>query len=123
MPSPLDPGIYIYYLEGRVNARNDFLGSTFIGNWEEEEQVLVVQGDAENFMDFSRDFVISNIQYHVMKRLIENRGFISSGFYILSGLLSSQALSIEQMLKNYSVEIINKWGSGGMWHTYLGHVA
>ncbi|MBW1889324.1 MAG: hypothetical protein JRI93_02195 [Deltaproteobacteria bacterium] len=123
MPGPLDPGIYIYYLEGRVNARNDFLGSTFIGNWEEEEHVLVVQGDAENFMDFSRDFVISNIQYHVMKRLIENRGFISSGFYILSGLLSSQALSIEQMLKNYSVEIINKWGSGGMWHTYLGHVA
>ncbi|MBW2298170.1 MAG: 50S ribosomal protein L11 methyltransferase [Deltaproteobacteria bacterium] len=88
-----------------------------------EEHVLVVQGDAENFMDFSRDLVISNIQYHVMKRLIENRGFISSGFYILSGLLSSQALSIEQMLKNYSVEIINKWGSGGIWHTYLGHVA
>ena len=88
-----------------------------------EAQVLAVQGDAENFMDFPRDLVISNIHYDVMKRLIQCRGFSGGGFFILSGLLRSQAIEIEQMLKSYPVEIIKKWGADGVWQTYLGYAA
>ena len=88
-----------------------------------EAQVLVAQGDAENFMDFPRDLVISNIHYDVMKRLIQGRGFLTGGFFILSGLLRSQATEIERMLKSYPVEIIKTWEADGVWRTYLGYAA
>ena len=87
-----------------------------------QERVLVVQGNAENFMDFTRDLVISNIHYDVMKRLVKSPGFLSGGFFILSGLLRSQAGRIEQMLNTLPVAIVKKWGTGGIWYTYLGHV-
>jgi len=103
-------------LAARTTRRNVLLNKM-------EEQVLVVQGDAENFMDFPRDVVISNIHYDVMKRLIQSQGFLTGGFFILSGLLRSQAVTIEQMLNSYPVEIIKKWGTGGVWQTYLGYAA
>ncbi len=103
-------------LAARTTRRNVLLNKM-------EAQVLVVQGDAENFMDFPRDVVISNIHYDVMKRLIQRQGFLTGGFFILSGLLRSQAVKIEQMLKSYPVEIIKKWGAGGVWQTYLGYAA
>jgi len=104
------------HLAARTTRRNVLLNKM-------EEQVLVVQGDAENFMDFPRDVVISNIHYDVMKRLIQSQGFLTGGFFILSGLLRSQAVKIEQMLKSYPIEIIKKWGAGGVWKTYLGYAA
>lgn len=104
------------HLAVRTTRRNVLLN-------EMEQQVLVVQGDAENFMDFPRDLVISNIHYDVMKRLIQSQGFLSGGFFILSGLLRSQAKIIEQMLNSYPVEIIMKWGAGEVWQTYLGYAA
>jgi len=103
-------------LAARTTRRNVILNKV-------ETQVLVVQGDAENFMDFPRDLVISNIHYDVMKRLIQCRGFLGGGFFILSGLLRSQATEIEQVLDSYPVEIINKWGANGVWQTYLGYAA
>lgn len=87
-----------------------------------EGRILAVQGDAENFMDFPRDLMISNIHYDVMKRLIQCQGFLLSRYFILSGLLRSQAARIERMLDRCPVEIIKKWGAGGIWHTFLGHV-
>jgi len=103
-------------LAARTTRRNVVLNKV-------EARVLVVQGDAENFMDFPRDLVISNIHYDVMKRLIQCRGFIGGGFFILSGLLRSQAIEIEQVLNSYPVEIIKKWGADGVWQTYLGYAA
>ena len=88
-----------------------------------EEQVLAVQGTAENFIDFPSDLVISNIHYDVMNRLIQNREFLKGRFFILSGLLRSQALEIERMLRSYPVEIIKKWEADGVWQTYLGYAA
>ena len=104
------------HLAARTTRRNVILNGM-------EEQVLVVQGDAENFMDFTNDLVISNIHYDVMQRLINGRGFLSGGFFILSGLFRSQAKKIEQLLKSYPVEIIKKWGKEGVWQTYLGYAA
>jgi ribosomal protein L11 methyltransferase len=88
-----------------------------------EGQVLAVQGAAENFIDFPSDLVVSNIHYDVMNRLIQNRGFLKGRFFILSGLLRSQALEIERMLGNYPIEIIKKWETDGVWQTYLGYAA
>ena len=102
-------------LAARTTRRNVVLNGM-------DKQVLVVQGDAENFMDFTRDLVISNIHYDVMKRLIRNPGFLSGEFFILSGLLRSQAEKIERSLGSLPVAIIKKWDTGGIWHTYLGRI-
>jgi len=90
---------------------------------EMEDHVLAVRGNAENFMDFPRDIMISNIHYDVMKCLIKSGGFLLGRYFILSGLLRSQAIKIERTLRNYPVEIIEKWDADGIWHTYLGHVS
>lgn len=103
-------------LAARTTQRNVMLNRM-------EKQVLVVQGHAENFMDLPRDLVISNIHYDVMKHLIQSQGFIVGGYFILSGLLRSQATKIERMLNDYPLEIIKKWGNGEVWQTYLGYSA
>jgi ribosomal protein L11 methyltransferase len=87
-----------------------------------EDRVVAVQGEAENFIDFPRDLMISNIHYDVMNRLINNGGFLLNGYFILSGLLRSQAIRIERKLCDYPVEIIQKWDADSIWHTYLGRV-
>jgi len=41
-----------------------------------EENVLTVQGRAEDFMDYPAELMIANIHYDVMKRLIRSEGFL-----------------------------------------------
>ena len=88
-----------------------------------DDRVLAVQGNAENFVDLSSDLVISNIHYDVMKELIGNKGFLRKKYFILSGLLRSQAVQIENSLDQYSVTVIKKWVHEGVWYSYLGKAA
>ncbi|MEJ2097011.1 MAG: 50S ribosomal protein L11 methyltransferase [Deltaproteobacteria bacterium] len=85
-----------------------------------ENNILALQGRAENFVDLSSDLVISNIHYDVMKHLIESEGFLAKKFFILSGLLRNQATQIEDRLRHHPAAIIKKWDHEGIWHTYLG---
>ncbi len=84
------------------------------------EQILVVQGDAEKFMDFTSDLVVSNIHYDVMKNLIGTSGFLNKKRFILSGLMRSEAARIESTLADLPVEIIRRWDQDGIWHTFYG---
>jgi ribosomal protein L11 methyltransferase len=88
-----------------------------------DDRVLAVQGNAENFVDLSSDLVISNIHYDVMKELIGRKGFLRKKYFILSGLLRSQASQIESLLDQYSVTVIKKWVHEGVWYSYLGKTA
>lgn len=87
-----------------------------------DDKILVVQGDADKFMDFASDLVISNIHYDVMIRLIQSKGFLEKKQFVLSGLMSRQARKIERMLAEFPVKIIRKWNSDGIWHTFYGQV-
>jgi ribosomal protein L11 methyltransferase len=84
------------------------------------DRLLVVQGDAVNFMDLSGDLVISNIHYDVMQHLIAAPGFYRYGQFVLSGLLRSQARQIEHVLHSKPVEIVRRWEHDGTWHTFYG---
>ena len=84
------------------------------------ERVLVAQGDAEKFMDFTSDLVVSNIHYDVMKNLIGSSGFLKKKRFILSGLMRSEAARIESTLADLLVEIIRRWDQDGIWHTFYG---
>ncbi|WP_372677992.1 50S ribosomal protein L11 methyltransferase [Desulfosarcina sp.] len=84
------------------------------------KQILVVQGDAEKFMDFTSDLVVTNIHYDVMKNLIGTSGFLKKKRFILSGLMRSEAARIESTLADLPVEIIRRWDQDGIWHTFYG---
>jgi ribosomal protein L11 methyltransferase len=83
-------------------------------------RILVAQGDAENFMDFTSDLVISNIHYDVMKNLVCTRGFLQKRQFILSGLMRGEAARIEATLAGLPVKIIQRWNQEGIWHTFYG---
>ena len=84
------------------------------------QRILVAQGDAEKFMDFTSDLVVSNIHYDVMKNLIVTSGFLKKKCFILSGLMRSEAARIESTLADLPVEIIRRWDQDGIWHTFYG---
>ncbi len=83
-------------------------------------QILVVQGNAKNFMDLACDLMISNIHYDVMRHLIVAPGFRTRKQFILSGLLRSQARDIEQQLRQGPGQILHKWSQEGIWYTFYG---
>ena len=85
-----------------------------------QKQVLVVQGDAKNFMDLPCDLMISNIHYEVMRHLVVAPGFRAQKQFILSGLLRSQARDIEYQLLSGEAKIRQKWDHDGIWYTFYG---
>jgi ribosomal protein L11 methyltransferase len=85
-----------------------------------DDRILAFQGNAENFMDCPVDLLIANIHYDVMKSLLECKGFLQKQWFILSGLLRSEAKAVEKKLSRYPVRIIEAWCHNGIWHTFLG---
>jgi ribosomal protein L11 methyltransferase len=85
-----------------------------------ENRILVAQGRAEDFIDSNSDLVIANIHYDVMKNLLASRNFYNKKWYILSGLLRSQAKAVRSDLSRNHISIINFWECDGIWHTLLG---
>jgi ribosomal protein L11 methyltransferase len=85
-----------------------------------QANILITQGDAKNFMDLPFDLVVSNIHYAVMKDLLGAPGFCAKRFFILSGLLRSEAKDIRQRLHRIQARIIETWEQDGIWHTFFG---
>jgi ribosomal protein L11 methyltransferase len=85
-----------------------------------ENRIAVVQGRAEDFIDSISDLVIANIHYDVMKELLASRNFCNKKWFILSGLLRSQAGAVRSCLFRNRIKIINSWECDGIWHTLLG---
>jgi ribosomal protein L11 methyltransferase len=86
------------------------------------DRICVAQGDAEKFIDFTSDIVVSNIHYDVMKNLVRTTGFLKKKRFILSGLMRSEAAQIESTLAELPVKIIRRWDQDGIWHTYYGAI-
>ena len=85
-----------------------------------ENKIMVAQGRAEDFIDSNSDLVIANIHYDVMKSLLASRNFYNKKWFILSGLLRSQAREVRSDLSRHRINIINSWECDGIWHTLLG---
>lgn len=83
-------------------------------------RILVVQGDAKNFMDLSCDLMISNIHYEVMRHIVSAPGFRVTKQFVLSGLLRSQARDIEYRLLQGGSKILQKWERDSIWYTFHG---
>ena len=85
-----------------------------------EKQIAVVQGHAEAFIDCPADLLIANIHYHVMHKLICAKGFLTQKYFILSGLLRSEAKQIRIELERLPAKVLKSWTHEGIWHTFYG---
>jgi ribosomal protein L11 methyltransferase len=85
-----------------------------------QDRVVVVQGNAEDVIDYPADLVIANIHYDVMRHLINAEGFVEKKRFILSGLLRSEAKDVADRLARHPVKILKQWTRDGIWHTFYG---
>lgn len=83
-------------------------------------RIVVVQGDAKNFIDLSCDLMVSNIHYDVMQQIVSAPGFKAMKQFVLSGMLRSQASRIENRLQQSGAKILQKWERDGIWYTFHG---
>ena len=84
-----------------------------------ENRILVTQGRAEDFIDSPSDLMIANIHYDVMMQIITSQGFLKKKWFILSGLLRSQARDLRFKFSQLPVNIIKEWERDAIWHTFL----
>ena len=87
-----------------------------------EESIKVREGLAENIVESPSDLLIANIHYYIILKLIKEGGFIKKKYFILSGLMRSQAMDIKLELSRYPVEIVHEWDNDMVWRTILGRV-
>lgn len=85
--------------------------------------ILVAQAKAEDLVGLPADLLMANIHYDVMQRLLESNGFYNKKWYILSGLLRSQAKAVTDRLERSGVKILKKWEREGIWHTFWGKIS
>jgi ribosomal protein L11 methyltransferase len=87
-----------------------------------DKHILAVQGKAEDLMDIPADLLIANIHFDVMRHIVTASGFLRKKQFILSGLLRSEAMQIENMVKHLPIEFLNHWEQDHIWHTYWGKI-
>ena len=103
------------YLAAKTAERNVRLNGL-------QNRVVTVQGRAEDMIAYPADLVIANIHYHVMRQLVNDKGFLTKKNFILSGLLRSEAKDIVEILARHPVKIIKQWTHEGIWHTIYGGI-
>ncbi len=85
-----------------------------------ESNILVVNGQAESFTAVPTDLLVANIHYDILKKIIRSDGFLKQKWFILSGLLASEAEKVHNYLADKPVLILQKWNRNSTWHTLLG---
>ncbi len=113
--APLILAVDINLLSVETTRKNVYLN-------ELSEKILPIQGSAENFVDYPVDFMIANIHYDIMKKIVDAEGFYRNKRFLLSGLLKSEAKTIKNQLVRHHAEIIRTWDQNGIWFTFLGEI-
>ena len=85
-----------------------------------ETNIIAINGQAQPFTSIPSDLLVANIHYDVMKDIIRSEGFLKQKWFILSGLLRSEAQKVENYLASQPVHILNRWSRDSTWHTVLG---
>jgi ribosomal protein L11 methyltransferase len=85
-----------------------------------DDHILVINGRAEEHTGIATDLLVANIHYDVMKNLVRTEGFLKQKWFILSGLLRSEAGKIMEFLNTQPVLILKRWNQDDIWHTILG---
>ncbi|MBU1183222.1 MAG: 50S ribosomal protein L11 methyltransferase [Pseudomonadota bacterium] len=105
----------INYLAVNTAKRNFFLNGM-------QDRILSVQGLAQDYIELPADLLIANIHHDIMKIIVRSEGFLNKKYFVLSGLLKSEAKEIDLQLSKLPVIIVQKWDCNGIWHTFFGKV-
>ena len=84
-----------------------------------EQTIEVMEGKAEDFVGFPAQLVLANIHYDVMRKLMDQIEFQGKRWYILSGLMRSQARDIEARLPARRLKMEQAWDHEATWYTLL----
>ena len=85
-----------------------------------ESRILAFQARGEEMMDIPCDLMVANIHYDVMQHIIAHPGFLEKPWFILSGLLNSEAQKVMAFLRTQPVHVIERRCPDGIWNTILG---
>ncbi|MCG8618402.1 MAG: 50S ribosomal protein L11 methyltransferase [Desulfobacterales bacterium] len=85
-----------------------------------ESRILAFQARGEEMMEISCDLMVANIHYDVMQHIIVHPGFLEKPWFILSGLLNSEAQKVMAFLRTQPVHVIERRCPDGIWNTILG---
>jgi len=85
-----------------------------------QDRVLAFQARGEEVMDLACDLMVANIHYDVMRHIIAHPAFLEKPWFILSGLLNSEAAKVMAFLKEQPVQVIERRCPDGIWNTILG---
>jgi ribosomal protein L11 methyltransferase len=84
-----------------------------------DDLVTIDQGNAEDFPDKAAETVLANIHYDAIVQLMETPGFRDREWFILSGLMRSQARDLKMLLVKYGLQVVDEWDSEMTWYTML----
>ena len=85
-----------------------------------EDRILAFQARGEEIMSIACDLLVANIHYDVMRVMIESPFLLEKKWFILSGLLNSEAKKVLASLSGKNVHIIERRCPDGIWNTILG---
>ena len=88
-----------------------------------EEQILAFQARGEQMVDIPCDLFVANIHYDVMQHIIAHPEFVKKPWFILSGLLNSEAKKVMALLRTLPVHVMERRCIDGIWNTILGRGA
>jgi len=99
------------FLAARTAARNVRLNRL-------EDRILTAQARAEDAVDGPADLVVANLHGQAMLRTMEAPGFRRKRWFILSGLMRSDAKEARRRLSVLGIATREEWIRDGVWHTY-----
>lgn len=82
-------------------------------------RVLAVQGRAETLVAAEADLLVANLHHEVMMAVIAAAGFRRVRWFVLSGLLRSQAREVAESLARLSVRLVDQRTEDGVWFTLI----
>jgi ribosomal protein L11 methyltransferase len=85
-----------------------------------KETVEIKEGPAKNWINHHADLVVANIDFDSISGIIQHEEFPKKKWFILSGLMRSQADKIRAALSQHDAEITREWNHDMIWHTFLG---
>jgi ribosomal protein L11 methyltransferase len=98
-------------LAARTAARNVRLNGL-------SDRILVAQTRAEDAIGGAADLVAANLHGEAMLRMMAAPGFPKKRWFILSGLMRSDAKEVRRRLDVLGIAIREEWVQDGIWHTY-----
>ncbi len=85
-----------------------------------ENRVVAFQARGEQVLSIACDLVVANIHYDIMRHIVEDPFFRTKKWFILSGLLNSEAKKILKKLEDSKAMIMERRCPDGVWNTILG---